>query len=102
MNNAVEPDLIVVLNKNNSIIKDHIHGVPDILIEILSPGNNKHDTVRKKNLYERFGVKEYWIIDPQTNEAIGFELNQNRFREIGTYHKKIVSLLLKNEFYFDS
>ena len=68
--NAVQPDIIFVSKENSKIIDEEttIHGVPDLLIEILSPGNRKHDLVTKKDLYEKFGVKEYWIIDPETKE----------------------------------
>lgn len=64
--NAVQPDIVVVRNKSMHILdeKGHIHGVPDLLVEILSPGNTDHDIVRKKDLYERFGVKEYWVVEP--------------------------------------
>lgn len=80
--NAVQPDIIVVLNKNRHIInpKGHIHGVPDILVEILSPKNQEHDLVRKKDLYERFGVKEYWIVDPETKSSTIFELTGDKFQ----------------------
>jgi Uma2 family endonuclease len=75
VSNAVQPDLIVVLKNNLHIIEKygHIHDVPDLLIEILSKNNQRHDLVRKKNLYERFGVKEYWVIDPDNKHSLGFE-----------------------------
>lgn len=98
--NAVQPDLIVVLKENESIIKGHIHGVPDMLVEILSPGNTKHDTVRKKALYERFGVKEYWIIDPESKTATGFSLIDNQYQNLGNFEGRIVSKLLSSEFRF--
>jgi Uma2 family endonuclease len=63
--NVVQPDVIFIRNENLPIIKDgFVKGVPDLLAEILSPSNGKHDLFRKKALYERFGVKEYWIFDP--------------------------------------
>src|SRR5690349_2975770 len=48
--NAVQPDLIFISSKNLSIVDDDgvIHGVPDLLIEVLSPGNPEHDTIIKK------------------------------------------------------
>lgn len=61
--NIVQPDLIFVSNENSHILKARIEGVPDLLVEILSRSTGKHDKVRKKELYERFGVKEYWIVD---------------------------------------
>jgi Uma2 family endonuclease len=63
--NVVQPDIIFIRNDNLTIIRDgFVKGVPDLLVEILSPSNAKHDIFRKKTLYERFGVLEYWIVDP--------------------------------------
>jgi Uma2 family endonuclease len=55
------------------------HGSPDILVEFLSPSNEKHDRFVKKDLYEKFGVKEYWIIDPDTKESFVFQLVENKY-----------------------
>ena len=96
--NAVQPDIVVVLEKNLSIIdvNGHIHGVPDLLVEVLSPGNKDHDLIRKKELYERFGVKEYWIVDPDTKLVLGYELSdkvyQKTHEEIGTFHSTMLGL----------
>lgn len=62
-NNIVQPDLIYVSNENSHILKTRIEGVPDLLVEILSPSSGNHDKIRKKAVYERFGVQEYWIVD---------------------------------------
>jgi Uma2 family endonuclease len=79
--NAVQPDIVFVSTQNSSIIKPHgIVGVPDLVIEFLSTGNNKHDLITKKELYERFGVKEYWIIDPSTKESIVYKLRERQFQ----------------------
>ncbi len=96
--NAVQPDIIFVSKKNEGIVKDHIHGVPDLLIELLSPGNKSHDTVKKKNLYEKFGVKEYWIIDPETKESIGYALEGKIYKEFFKSSGQISSLLLDATF----
>ncbi len=98
--NAVQPDLIFVSNTNIHIVQDHIHGVPDLLIELLSPGNKTHDTVTKKNLYETFKVKEYWIIDPATKESIGYRLEGGCYQEFARSVGNISSLLLKQRFDF--
>lgn len=63
-NDVVQPDLVVVLAGNRIITQTRIRGVPDLVIEILSPSNRKHDTELKKQLYEQFAVPEYWIVDP--------------------------------------
>jgi Uma2 family endonuclease len=71
---VVQPDLIVVRPTNRDILKDHIYGVPDLLVEILSSSNRKHDTVRKRRLYARNRVPEYWIVDPEEQTVEFLEL----------------------------
>lgn len=94
--NAVQPDIVVVLNANDHIIdrEGSIHGVPDLLVEILSKGNTKHDTVKKLELYERFGVKEYWIVDPKSNQAVVYQLVNGKYQKLPEANGKINSKLL--------
>ncbi len=67
--NVVEPDLLFVKAERSWMIeKKGIMGPPDLVIEILS-ANVKLDTVTKLNLYERNGIPEYFIIDPETKEV---------------------------------
>jgi Uma2 family endonuclease len=61
---VVQPDLLVVADPG-SVGDKAIVGVPDLVIEILSPSNPERDRYLKKSLYERFGVKEYWVVDPE-------------------------------------
>ena len=46
--NAVQPDIVFVTKKNRSIIELHIHGVPDLVVEVLSEGNKSHDLTKRK------------------------------------------------------
>ncbi len=100
--NAVQPDIVVILKTNPNQINERglYHGVPDLLVEILSPGNKDYDLITKKDLYEKFGVKEYWVVDPQTKLAIGFALKHDRYEKIGEEIGKIRSILLKEDFNF--
>ena len=79
--NAVQPDIVIILKDNPGQLQNrgHFHGVPDILVEILSPRNRDHDLILKKDLYERFGVKEYWIVDPGNKATIIYELKNKVF-----------------------
>lgn len=61
----IQPDLVVLLNAKKKIITpSKIKGVPDLLVEIISPSSLENDRVLKKSLYQRTGVAEYWIVDP--------------------------------------
>ena len=63
--NVVQPDVIFVSSERLSIVgAANISGPPDLVIEILSPGTRTRDLEIKRKLYARFGVREYWIIDP--------------------------------------
>ncbi len=100
--NAVQPDIVVVLKQNDRIIdrEGSIHGVPDLLIEILSKGNEENDRVRKKKLYEKFGVKEYWVVDPVTRQSIGYTLVNGRYKILKEETGIIRSVLLSAAFEF--
>ena len=98
--NAVQPDIIVVLQENKNIIKDHIHGVPDIVIEVLSPGNKNHDLIRKKVLYEKFGVEEYFIVEPDTKLVRSFKLKSGKYISEAEQTAKLTSTLLGKAFEF--
>ena len=63
---VVEPDLIFVSKERAHIItRTNIQGAPDLVVEILSPNNRGYDERVKYQTYERFGVGEYWIVDPE-------------------------------------
>ena len=64
--NVVEPDLLYISRERADVLTDkHVRGAPDLVVEILSPGTRKTDEVTKRKLYEGFGVREYWIVDPE-------------------------------------
>ncbi len=63
--NIVQPDLLFVSNNLAGIVtEDNIQGAPELIIEIVSETTRRRDEVTKRKLYERFGVQEYWIVDP--------------------------------------
>lgn len=98
--NAVEPDIIFIANANGIIKPDAIHGVPDLVIEVLSANNSKHDTVTKKRLYQHFGVREYWIIHPKTKQSTGYLLQNGIYTPLETDFGKLKSVVLNHEFSF--
>jgi Uma2 family endonuclease len=99
--NAIQPDIVFVSTKNKALLrKDAIHGSPDFMLEILSPSNKNHDRKTKKNLYERFGIKEYWIVDPDLREAVGYKIVKGTYHEFFRGVGKIQSKVLKTTIKF--
>jgi Uma2 family endonuclease len=82
-NNVVQPDIIFISRENIKIIKEKgIFGSPDLIIEIISPSTKVRDTYEKKELYEHFKVKEYWIIDPKNKTVEIFCFNKEEKYEL--------------------
>lgn len=78
--NTVQPDLIFVSSANLGILKQHaILGPPDLLVELISPSTVRRDRYDKKDLYARFGVKEYWIGDPANKSVEILRLKGGRY-----------------------
>lgn len=70
----VQPDYVIVLSPNAGIIRDRrIRGVPDALVEVLSPSNAAYDEQIKLEAYERAGLPEYVIIDPRSRELLRYQ-----------------------------
>lgn len=63
--NVYQPDIVFIPKQRQEIIKDDgICGAPDLVVEILSPSTAYYDLRKKFRVYEKYGVREYWIVDP--------------------------------------
>ena len=63
--NVIQPDILFIARNRLGIVGEiNIEAAPDLVVEVLSKSTAYHDLVKKKKLYTRFGVKEYWIVDP--------------------------------------
>ena len=67
--NLFQPDLFVVCD-TEKITHQRINGAPDFIIEVVSPSNSEHDYYYKCNLYMQYGVREYWIVNPETKNVL--------------------------------
>ena len=93
---VVIPDLTVICDKTTLDDNKYV-GVPELIIEILSPSNQAHDLVIKLNLYMQYGVKEYWIVNPLLNIVQIYVLNDEGqyqqvdvLKENGTAHSEVI------------
>jgi Uma2 family endonuclease len=78
--NVAQPDIFFIAKANvGRVSTKGYEGVPDLTVEIISPSSHYRDTVEKKALYERFGVKEYWLIDPANRVIEVFSLQNNQY-----------------------
>ena len=71
----VEPDLLYISRErlDGVLTKAHVRGAPDLVVEIGSPSTRRRDETIKRRLYERFGVSEYWVIDPELERSKCFD-----------------------------
>lgn len=75
---VVEPDITIVCDPSK--LDDRgCKGAPDMVVEILSPSTQRHDQLVKLGLYQRAGVREYWIVDPEEKYVQVFVLDGGRY-----------------------
>ena len=94
--NVVQQDLMVVCDHNK--IQDKIEGAPDLVIEILSKYDKLHDKFDKYHLYQKYGVREYWIIDIEEGTAYVYILSKDNVYTLPKIYKikeKIKSTIFK-------
>ena len=78
--NTVQPDIVFITTANAGIIQRRaIFGTPDLLVELVSPASVRRDRYDKRELYARFGVKEYWIGDPANKTLEVLTLKEGRY-----------------------
>lgn len=75
-----QPDLVVLIgDKVKLVTRSRIQGVPDLVVEVLSPSRPEYDLVTKKAMYERVRVPEYWIVDPEASTLLQLVLQRGKF-----------------------
>ena len=78
-NTVVQPDILVVCDELKRKGGKGVVGAPDFIAEILSPSTSRHDRVTKFNLYQRSGVREYWIVDPDEKTVFVHILHDDKY-----------------------
>jgi Uma2 family endonuclease len=78
--NVVEPDVLFVrADHAERVEKKFVRSAPDVVVEVSSPSTRRLELVRKRELYERFGVPEYWYVDLQADRIEVFRLEEGRY-----------------------
>ncbi len=86
--NVVQPDILFVRKQRAGVITDaNLQGAPDLVVEILSPGTRSKDLELKRKAYARFGVQEYWIVDPEADTIEVLVWNELGYVTAGVYAK---------------
>jgi Uma2 family endonuclease len=84
-NNTYHPDILYIKNERKFIIdnkEEVIIGAPDLVIEILSKSTAGDDRGAKKDNYEKYGVREYWLVDPKNNSVEVYTLENQRYKMV--------------------
>jgi Uma2 family endonuclease len=86
---VVQPDICIICDENK-LDEQGCNGAPDLVVEILSPGNSKHERQTKFQLYEESGVKEYWVVDPNNKEIIVFTLVEGKYKQQPAFREGMI------------
>ncbi len=79
-----KPEIVFIKSDRLSQMTEKIVGGPDLVVEVVSRGSRRMDMETKRNDYEKAGVKEYWLIDPERSSMIFYRLEKGLFAEIPT------------------
>jgi len=82
---VVQPDVAFVATERLDIIDEIINGPADLIAEVISPGSRNRDRIEKRDLYQRHGVKEYWLINPEAKTVEVLKLEENEYRLHGCW-----------------
>lgn len=86
--NVVQPDISIICKKSKIDDKGCL-GAPDLIVEILSPSTSEKDLNIKFNLYEKYKVKEYWIVHPNDKTVLVYKLKRGKkYERPGTYSQQ--------------
>jgi Uma2 family endonuclease len=97
--NVLQPDILFISKERLDIITErNIQGAPDLVIEILSPTTAERDKGLKQKLYAKFGVREYWLVDPDKKAIEVMSFGEGGFESSGIYGEgaKLKSPLLED------
>ena len=96
-NTVVQPDLLVVCDPTKIENGKHCLGAPDMIIEILSDSTRSRDKIKKLNVYQEAGVREYWIVNPDDRNVEVFILENGKYFITGYEDKAVIPVHVLEE-----
>ncbi len=87
--NVFEPDVSIVCNKEQ-LDQFGCKGAPSLVVEVLSPSTSRNDRIKKYNTYQKFGVSEYWIVDPSNETVEIYVLDEGIYKRWNVYGREDV------------
>lgn len=84
---VVQPDILVICDKDQIDEKGKYKGIPTLVVEVLSPSTRSKDLIKKLDLYKRCGVPEYWVVDPMQDLITVYALNEEDITDHRVYTK---------------
>jgi Uma2 family endonuclease len=90
---VVQPDILFVAHERLDIVRERIWGAPDLVVEVASPITEHRDRTLKLAWYRRYGVKEYWVVDPRNRRIEIMDGESNALRSFSA-HERVVSKVL--------
>ena len=84
--NVVQPDILVICDRERITKEGRYEGIPALVVEILSASTKRKDLIKKLDLYMNSGVNEYWIVNPETEEIVLHYFENRDFHTSRTFH----------------
>ena len=85
-----EPDVLLLLPEHRDRCREKFVDRPDLVIEVVSPENRRHDWEVKRREYAQAGIPEYWIVDPEERKVVVFRLQEDHYEVHGEYSEGAV------------
>ena len=97
----VQPDVLVICNRDGRDISKRLYGAPDFVLEVLSPATKAKDLIIKSGKYAAAGVRECWLVDPETQEVLVYDFENLRFPATYTFHDAVPVMISGGELIID-
>ena len=85
----VQPDVLILCDRNKLVKKGGIYGAPDFIVEILTPSTKRKDMIKKNQKYMDAGVREYWLVDPDEKRVMVYLYNDPEVVHLYTFEDEI-------------